>query len=123
MGMWAKIIRGWMLAENISPSPNFAMPSHQPGKGFVGMIFHIAPQQRAVFRWLHSWISVRRPAKADNLFATFTGATRRRQIAGNAMIYSFRSAEHCSARANGHTGGAMLRAPLKRNSAKLPVDF
>jgi hypothetical protein len=99
------------------------MPRHQPGKRFVRVVFHIALQQRAVIRWLHSWISVRRPVKADNLFATFPGATQRRQIAGNAMIYSFRSAEHCSARINGCAGGAMLRAPSRRNSAKLPVDF
>jgi hypothetical protein len=31
------------------------------------------PQQRAVVRWLHSTISVRRAAKADNFFADFYG--------------------------------------------------
>ncbi len=47
------------------------VPYHQRGKRLVGIIVRILPQQRAVVRWLHSPISVRRPAKADNLFAIF----------------------------------------------------
>lgn len=39
------------------------------GKGFIGMIFRILPQQRAVVGRLHSQISVRRRGKADKLFA------------------------------------------------------
>ena len=49
------------------------VPRHQRGKRLVGIIFHVLPQQRAVVRLLHSTISVRRPAKADNFFAGFYG--------------------------------------------------
>ena len=35
------------------------VPRYQLGKGFVGMIFRILPQQHAVIRLLHSRISVR----------------------------------------------------------------
>ena len=47
------------------------VPRHQRGKGLVGMIFRILPQQRAVIRGLHSSISVRHQANPDNLFADF----------------------------------------------------
>ncbi len=49
------------------------VPRHQRGKRLIGIIFRVLPQQRAVVRWLHSAISVRRAAKADNLFENFYG--------------------------------------------------
>jgi hypothetical protein len=45
------------------------MPRHQRSKGVVGIVIRILPQQRTVVPGLHSPISVRRSAKADNLFA------------------------------------------------------
>lgn len=44
---------------------------HQPGEGLVGLVIHKLPQQCAVIGWLHLRISVRRPAKADKLFAAW----------------------------------------------------
>ena len=45
------------------------MPRHQRGKRFIGLVFRVLLQQCAVIRWLHFPISVRHPAKTDNLFA------------------------------------------------------
>ena len=45
------------------------VPRHQRGKRFVGIIFRISPQQRAVVRGLHLGISVRCEAKTDKSFA------------------------------------------------------
>ena len=45
------------------------VPRHQRGERLVRMVFRIVPQQHAVIRWLHFPISVRPPAKTDNLFA------------------------------------------------------
>jgi hypothetical protein len=44
------------------------MPRHQCGKGLVGIIFRVLPQQCIVVRGFHSRISVRLPPKTDNLF-------------------------------------------------------
>jgi hypothetical protein len=99
------------------------MPRHQPGKGLVGVVFHIAPQQRTVFGWLHSQISVRRPAKADNLFATFPvkfgGARLLTSRTWRVKAWRRRLARITAGR------DELLATPkvVKRNSAKLPVDF
>ena len=47
------------------------VPRHQCCKRFIRMMFGIPAQQRAVIRGLHLAISVRRPAKGDNLFYLF----------------------------------------------------
>jgi hypothetical protein len=41
------------------------MPSHQRGKGIVGVAFRELAQQRAVIRWLHLPASVRPALETD----------------------------------------------------------
>ena len=45
------------------------MPRHQLGERLVGTVRGVLAQQRAVIRWLHLRISVRRGAGTDSLFA------------------------------------------------------
>ena len=61
------------------------MPRHQRGKRLVGIIFRILPQQRAVVRWLHSVVSVRRADKTDNLFADLSAGDFSAHATDNAL--------------------------------------